>query len=109
MSTVVLTRVPRDLGYHDVVRAICRHLDVPVSTETRWHEGHGDIHIDVPGRGVDQIRYAVELYVLVLGIEYRILEDMDRFGSVSQGPDIVPGLYNGRSPTSRRPATEVRP
>lgn len=75
MTTVVLTRVPRDLGWAQLVRAICRHARVPVSSETYWTAGYGDIHIDLGDTPLDEARYAVELYALPIGVEYRVLEE----------------------------------
>lgn len=75
MTTVVLTRVPRDLGWAQLVRAICRHARVPVSSETYWAHGYGDIHIDLRDTPVEAARYCVELYTLPIGVEYRILEE----------------------------------
>ncbi|MCG7285375.1 hypothetical protein MHY85_05215 [Cellulomonas sp. ACRRI] len=77
MTTPVLTRVPRDLGWAQLVRAICRHARVPVSSETYWTHGYGDIHIDLGATSAVEARYAVELYTLPIGVEYRILEDSD--------------------------------
>lgn len=78
MTTVILTRVPRDLGWAQLVRAICRHARVPVSSETYWTAGYGDIAIDLGDTTVSAAVYAVELYVLPIGVEYRILEDRDK-------------------------------
>lgn len=75
MTTVILTRVPRDLGWAQIVRAICRHVGVPVSSETYWTSGYGDIAIDLGDVPVEAARYAVELYTAVLGVEYRVLEE----------------------------------
>jgi hypothetical protein len=75
MTTVVLTRVPRDLGWPHLVRAICAHVRVPVSSQTYWAHGYGDIHIDLGATSVAAAVYAVELYTLVLGVEYRVLEE----------------------------------
>lgn len=75
MTTVVLTRVPRDLGWAQLVRAICHHAGVPVSSETYWTAGYGDIAIDLGDTTVEAAIYAVELYVLPIGVEYRILEE----------------------------------
>lgn len=77
MTTVILTRVPRDLGWAQLVRAICRHARVPVSSETYWAHGYGDIHIDLGTTPALEARLAVELYTLPIGINYRILEDSD--------------------------------
>lgn len=77
MTTVVLTRVPRDLGWAQLVRAICHHARVPVSSETYWTHGYGDIHINLGTTPAAEARYAVELYTLPIGVEYRILENPD--------------------------------
>ena len=82
MTTVVLTRVPRDLGWAQLVRAICRHAGVPVSSETYWERGYGDIAIDLGNTPAIEARYAVELYTAVLGIEYRLEEAHKSRGSV---------------------------
>ena len=88
MTTVVLIRVPRDLGWAQLVRAICRHARVPVSSETYWTHGYGDIHIDLGDMPVEVAMYAVELYTLVLGIEYR-LEDGHKTATDTQGRGVV--------------------
>jgi hypothetical protein len=75
VTTVVLVRVPRDLGWAQLVRAICRHARVPVSSETYWTHGYGDIHIDLGDTPAAEARYCVELYALPIGVEYRILEE----------------------------------
>lgn len=75
MTTVVLRRVPRDLGWAQLVRAICHHAHVPVSSETYWTAGYGDIHINLRDTPADEARYATELYTLPIGVEYRVLED----------------------------------
>jgi len=77
MTTVVLTRVPRDLGWAQLVRAICRHAGVPVSSETYWTAGYGDIAIDLGDTPSDEARYAVELYTLPIGVEYRVFDSPD--------------------------------
>lgn len=74
MTTVVLTRVPRDLGWAQLVRAIAHHAGVPVSSQTYWDRGYGDIHIDLGDTGVEAATYIVELYVVTFGIEYRLEE-----------------------------------
>lgn len=94
MTTVVLTRVPRDLGWAQLVRAICHHARVPVSSETYWTHGYGDIHIDLGDTPADEARYAVELHVAVLGIEYR-LEDVDKPETNSQRKHVVTGSTTG--------------
>ena len=75
MTTVILVRVPRDLGWAQLVRAICRHARVPVSSETYWTHGYGDIHIDLGDTPVEAARYCVELYTLPIGVEYRVRLD----------------------------------
>lgn len=75
MTTVILRRVPRDLGWAQLVRAIAAHARVPVSSETYWAHGYGDIHINLGDTPVVEAVYATELYTLVLGIEYRVLEE----------------------------------
>ena len=82
MTTVVLVRVPRDLGWAQLVRAICRHAGVPVSSETYWAHGYGDIHIDLGDTPAIDARYAVELYTAVLGVEYRLEEGDKTRGNV---------------------------
>lgn len=90
MTTVVLTRVPRDLGWAQLVRAICRHARVPVSSETYWERGYGDIHIDLGDTPAIEARYAVELHTAVLGVEYR-LEEGDKTPGSAQGGGVVTG------------------
>lgn len=90
MTTVVLRRVPRDLGWAQLVRAICHHARVPVSSETYWTHGYGDIAIDLGDTPADEARYAVELYVAVLGIEYR-LEEGHNTAANSQDDRVVSG------------------
>lgn len=89
MTTLVLIRAPRSIAYAQIVRAICRHLDVPVSTETRWDHGYGDIHIHIHNNNGhihnDAIQYAAELYLLTTGIDYRILSEDDNAGETAQG------------------------
>jgi hypothetical protein len=84
MTTIILTHVPRDLGWAQLVRAICQHARVPVSSETYWTAGYGDTHIDLRDTTVVEARYAVELYTLVLGIEYRVLEEGHKPVSISR-------------------------
>lgn len=91
MTTVILTRVPRDLGWAQLVRAICRHARVPVSSETYWAHGYGDIAIDLGATPADEAAYAVELYVLPIGVEYRILSEGDNPQVRAQGMRLVPG------------------
>lgn len=90
MTTVVLHHVPRDPAWPQFVRAICRHVGVPVSTQTYWTHGYGDIHIDLGDTPAIEARYAVELYTLVLGIEYRLEEAHKPRGSV-QARGVVAG------------------
>lgn len=54
------------------------HAGVPVSSETYWNAGYGDIRIDLRDMTVDAAIYATELYTLPIGVEYRILEDRDK-------------------------------
>lgn len=89
MTTVTLLHVPRDLAWPHLVRAICRHVGVPVSSEAWWTGGYGDVRIDLGDVGVDAARYAVELYVLASGIEYRIVEEGDNRVTDSQGVGLV--------------------
>lgn len=89
MTTVTLLHVPRDLAWPHLVRAICRHVGVPVSSETYWTHGYGDVRIDLGDVGVDAARVAVELYVLASGIEYRIVEDRNNSVTDSQGVGLV--------------------
>ena len=93
MTTVVLTRVPRDLGWAQLVRAICRHAGVPVSSETYWERGYGDIAIDLGATGVDAARYAVELYTAVLGVEYTVVSDSP--GRIKAAPEGVGSTRRG--------------
>lgn len=91
MTTVILRRVPRDPAWPHLVRAICRHVGVPVSSEAWWTGGYGDVRIDLGDVGVDAARYAVELYVLATGIEYRIVEEGHNSATTAQGVSLVQG------------------
>jgi hypothetical protein len=77
MTTAVLYGLPRDLGTAQLARAIARHCRVPVSTETLWEAGRAEMRIDLGGTSADVAVYAVELYTLVLGVRYAILDDGD--------------------------------
>ncbi len=90
MTTVILTRVPRDLGWAQLVRAICRHAGVPVSSETYWTASYGDIAIDLGNTSVLEARLAVELYTLPIGVEYRVLDSGDLYA-----PDNPQGRAQG--------------
>ncbi len=107
MTTLVLIRAPRDLQYAQIVRAICRHLGVPVSTETHWGHGVGDIHIDVGDAPVIEVVYAAELYLLTVGIEYRVLEDANKGRPRGTGEATCAYLVQWwESHSHPRPATE---
>lgn len=91
MSTLVLIRAPRTLAYAQIVRAICRHVGVPVSSETYWAEGVGDIHIDLGGTTALEAEYAAELYLLTTDVRWRVLEDAHRASRLSTGETLARG------------------
>ncbi len=72
MTTLVLIRYPHAHNHAEMVRAICNHLGRPASSETRWDEGAGDIHIDLGTTSLETATYVAELYLLPVGVAYRI-------------------------------------
>lgn len=90
MTTLVLIRAPRTLAYAQIVRAICRHVGVPASSETYWAEGYGDINIDLRGTTTLEAEYVAELYLVTTGIEWRILDEGHNKGPTHRR---VPGAH----------------
>jgi hypothetical protein len=77
MTTAILYGLPRDLGTAQLARAIARHCRVPVSTETLWDHDRVEMRLDLGRTPAATATCAVELYTLVLGVRYAILDDGD--------------------------------